>query len=78
MTARETKLERALLAIEGLALAADCEDEMGMVYTIAHNATGHCDSGECHSDELLERVITQLKAGSIIDVDEVMARKVTT
>lgn len=71
---RLEKLERALLAIEGLTyLHPDLEDKLnGQIYTIAHSVLGFCES--C-SDRLstLEEAEVALKELNIIDIERVLA-----
>lgn len=69
---RMERLERALLVIEGLYLAADMDGDpfADQVYEVAHAALGMC--GNPHEDwlELIDRLQDDLKDANIVDVDK--------
>lgn len=83
---REERLERALLAIEGLCLQhdhygdKDAEDnyilnDWGKMYSIAHAATGRCCT-HINSLEMIERLEKDLKDAKIYDIEEVLRKPI--
>jgi hypothetical protein len=79
---RIERLERALLAIEGLTyLHPDLEDKLnGQIYTIAHGALGFCHGCAKHGtdDKMLssiEEAEKALKELNIMDVERVLAER---
>jgi len=69
---RTERLERALLVIEGLYLAADGDGGpfADQVYEVAHAALGMC--GNPHMDwlEQIDNLQDELKAANIVDIDK--------
>jgi hypothetical protein len=77
---RIERLERALLAIEGLTyLHPDLEDELnGQIYSIAHGALGFCKGCTSHGNKMLsevERAEKALKDLNIMDAERILAER---
>lgn len=79
---RLERLERALLAIEGLTyLHPDLEDKLnGQIYTIAHGALGFCRGCASHGTDNkmlleIEEAEKALKELNIMDVERVLAER---
>jgi hypothetical protein len=73
---RMERLERALLAIEGITyLHPDLEDKLnGQIYSIAHAALGFCEPC-AHRLSVIEDAEKSLKELNIIDVERVLAQR---
>ena len=79
---RIERLERALLAIEGLTyLHPDLEDKLnGQIYRIAHGALGFCQGCASHGigDKMfssIEEVEKTLKELNVVDVERVLFQR---
>lgn len=71
------RLERALLAIEGMALLElDFEDNpfLTKAYEIAHSALGYCSANHNSWLEIIEEVEVSLKELKVYDVEKILKK----
>ncbi len=71
----ERRLTRVLLAIDALCLVderTDTDDTLGIIYRLAHHATGFCCVHRSW-DEELDKVVADLKSNKTCDVDRLLA-----